>query len=50
MIDIYIKKESIILIFRRDILYFHHGQCSDDMMMKDSSAIYNCTTGACSVS
>ena len=36
--DICIKKESIILIFRRDIRYFHHGQHCNDMMMKDSPA------------
>ena len=39
--DICIKKESIVLIFRRDIRYFHHGQRCDDMMMKDSPAACN---------
>ena len=39
-----IKEESIVLIFRRDIRYFHHGQRCDGMMMKDSPAACNYTT------
>ena len=40
-ICICIEKESIILIFRRDIRYFHYGQRCDDMMMKDSPPASN---------
>ena len=34
--DICIEKESIVLIFRRDILYFHHGQRCDDTKVNHS--------------
>ena len=42
MFDIFIKQESDVLIFYRDIRYFHQCQRCNDMMMMDSPAACNC--------
>ena len=42
--NIFVKKESIVLIFCRDICYFHHSQRCDDISPAVCSYTTNGTT------